>query len=288
MNAPAKALPALERAEGELVIRAHNKGFGNALAHLLQDGCLKARFPKMHDDGPKRGVLINTSGGIADGDILSTKIVVAENTSLALTTQAAERFYRARDLSRPAIIRTELAVADAGTLCWMPQETIAFDGSAAHRRFELNVAKGGQFIGGEMLVLGRTAMEEEVRRCNLFDRWRISYADTLVYADGLRLSGTLDKKAQGKAQLDDAIAIATLFVVGEDLGALQSSIRSILEDQTDIIVGATVREPVLICRCASKDSKALIALISSIISCAEQALTGETRASRAILPRWIF
>lgn len=288
MNAPAKNLVALERSTGELVIRAHNKGHGNALAHLMQDGCLKARFPKMHDDGPKRGVLINTSGGIADGDVLTTRITVENSTRLALTTQAAERFYRARHLARPAQIQTQLNVGRDAILYWLPQETIAFDGSAAHRGFDLNIAKGGTFIGGEMMVLGRTAMKEKVTHCNLFDRWRIRYADKLVYADGMKLPGNLNETSRSQAQLADMVAYASMFFIGNNLKELQDPIRTLFEDQPSVIAGASIRDPVLMCRLAATDSKKLIALICKIITQAEQTMTGNRRVSDAVLPRWIF
>lgn len=288
MNAPVKNLAALERSTGELVIRAHNKGHGNALAHLMQDGCLKARFPKMHDHGPKRGVLINTSGGIADGDVLSTRIEVGKSAKFALTTQAAERFYRARQLNRPAQIQTHLSVEEDATLYWLPQETIAFDGSAAHRRFDLDIAEGGTFIGGEMMVLGRTAMKEEVTHCNLFDSWRVRYADKLVYADSMKLSGKLENTSRSPSQLADMVAYASMFFVAEDLGHLQDNLRELFENTPTVVAGSSVRKPVLLCRFAATDSKKLIALLSKVITCAEQTVFGNQRVSNAILPRWIF
>lgn len=288
MNAPVKNLAALERSSGELVICTHNKGHGNALAHLMQDGCLKARFPKMHDDGPKRGVLINTSGGIADGDVLTTRIEVRKSAKLALTSQAAERFYRARQLNRPAQIRTHLSVEEDATLFWLPQETIAFNGSAAHRRFDLNIAEGGTFIGGETMVLGRTAMKEEVTHCNLFDSWRIQYANKLIYADGMKLAGKLENTGRSPSQLADMVAYASMFFVSENLDQLQANLRDVIENEPTVVAGTSMRRPVLLCRFAATDSKKLIALLSKVITRAEQTVTGSQRVSDAILPRWIF
>lgn len=288
MNAPAKNLTALERSTGELVIRAQNTGHGNALAHLLQDGCLKARFPRMHDDGPKRGVLINTSGGIADGDILTTRVMVGQSTQLALTTQAAERFYRPRQLNRPAQIHTQLSVEKGATLYWLPQETIAFNGSAAHRSFDLDIAEGATFIGGEMMVLGRTAMKETVARCNLFDRWRIRHGGRLVYADGMKLLGTIDETSRSQAQLAGNVAYASMFFIGGDLKDVQASVRTIIDNQSSVVAGTSIREPVLLCRLAATDSKKLTALICKIIAAAEQTMTESQRVSGTVLPRWIF
>lgn len=287
MNAPIKPAPQLERAEGKLEISVQNKGHGNTLKHLMQDGCLKARFPAMHTDGPKRGVLINTTGGIADGDCLQTLLKVEDTAAIALTTQAAERIYRARQMNNPAQMDTCFNVGSDAHFFWFPQETILFDGSAATRKFTLDMAKNASFLGGEMVVLGRTAMQEKVTSCNLFDSWRIRVDDKLVFADGFRLEGPLES-IRGPAQLAEAIAYATVFVVGPKAKASQEAIREILAGQSEIMAGCSLREPVLICRFAATESKKLITLLCSIFIEVETRITGSSLAAQAILPRWIY
>lgn len=287
MNAPTIPAPSLERAEGRLEISVHNKGHGNALAHLMQDGCLKARFPAMHTGGPKRGVLINTTGGIADGDCLHTSLEVAENAALALTTQAAERIYRARQMNNPAQINTNFTIGENAQFFWLPQETILFEGCSVRRQFTLEMAKGASFLGGEMVVLGRTAMKEQITTCNLFDNWRIHIGGKLVFADGFRLEGQIGD-ARVPAQLAGAIAYATIFIIGADMQAAQDVVREILEEQNNIVAGCSLRGPVLICRFAATESKKLTALLSVIYTAAETTITGSSLATQAILPRWIY
>lgn len=278
----------LQRANGRLIVRTQNKGNGHALAHLMQEGCLKARFPKMHHGGPKRGVLINTTGGVADGDRLATFVDVGENSELALTTQAAERIYRARNVTQPADMMTCLSVARGASLYWLPQETIVFEGAGAHRRYDVNVAKGACFLGGELLVLGRTAMPERVVSCNLFDRWRIRVGDTLAFADGFRLCGRLDEHSRSAAQLGDNVAYANLFYVGAKIAEVHKAVREVLANQTAIIAGCSRRNEVLICRFASTSSRALNSQFGKVITAADEAINGTKHLTQAILPRWIF
>lgn len=254
----------------------------------MQDGCLKARFPKMHLSGPKRGVLINTTGGIADGDKLSTIVDVGEGSELALTTQAAERIYRARNDTEPADIRTNLSIDRDASLYWLPQETILFEGAAAHRRYDVNIAEGASFLGGELLVLGRTAMPERVATCDLFDRWRIRIDDKLVFADGFRLSGNLDEQGRSASQLGNTVAYATLFYMGPKIAEVQTAVRDVLADQTMSTAGCSRRGGVLICRFAASNTRALNNLVGEVITQADEVMNGSKHLTQAILPRWIF
>ena len=58
-------------------------------------------FPNVDDRRRKEAVLINTSGGVAGGDEIRIEVVAQGNASVAVTTQAAEKVYRALD--RPAV-----------------------------------------------------------------------------------------------------------------------------------------------------------------------------------------
>lgn len=287
MDGAVNSIGALERAKGKLSLSVKRRAGATVLDTFFQDGCLKARFPKMHHPGVKRGVLINTSGGIADGDLLETSVVVADGASLALTSQAAERFYRARNPADPARLITRMTVnADAG-LMWMPQETILFDGVAARRSFDVDIARTGRFMGMEMLVIGRTAMRERVKHCNLFDRWRIRLDDKLIYADGLRLEGLLDRTARGSALLGRSIAVASLFYVGKNAADLADPLRRIFDQNPSVLAGCSVRGDLLITRCAACDSAELRHLIAAALTAADRHMNETTSVTQAILPRWI-
>jgi hypothetical protein len=68
---PASA-PALQRAQGRARIRlSSGGGHSTRLTDLFQEGCLKVRLPRPLAHGEVDAVVINTSGGLTGGDVLS-------------------------------------------------------------------------------------------------------------------------------------------------------------------------------------------------------------------------
>ena len=86
---------AFQGARGALSISAiSEQGQASRLRNLRQEGSYRAIFPR--PSTPKlEAVAINMSGGVTGGDIFSIEITAQENAQVALTTQAAERFYKA-------------------------------------------------------------------------------------------------------------------------------------------------------------------------------------------------
>ena len=66
---------------------------------------------------------MNTAGGIAGGDRLEVAVTALADATVTVTSQAAERVYRA--LTKPALIDTRLKLSESAKLAWLPQETIA-------------------------------------------------------------------------------------------------------------------------------------------------------------------
>ena len=102
----------LQRAFGELAVSLKQRGKCSVLDELRQVGCLKARFPRPDDAAWLHVVTLNTSGGVAGGDVLDTAIAVGAEARATIASQAAERFYRALPGSAASSVRTRIAVAD--------------------------------------------------------------------------------------------------------------------------------------------------------------------------------
>ena len=143
-------------------------------------------FPKIGDGSVKEAVIINSSGGIAGGDRLEIEVVALNNASVAVTTQAAEKIYRALD--RPARIATKLKACGTAKLAWLPQETIVFNQARIRRQTEIDLCSGAELMALEWLVLGRAAHGEEVVGGHISDSWRIKRDGHLIWADGFRVS----------------------------------------------------------------------------------------------------
>jgi urease accessory protein len=225
-------LPAQQRAFGRLHVALERHGDVTALAVLRQEGCLKARHPRPEPGGIAETVLLNTSGGITGGDDLGTDIRAGAGTRLVVTTQAAERLYRATPASAPATIRTSLTVEAEATLEWLPQEMILFDACRADRTLSVDLAPSARFLGVESLLFGRQASGETMRTAWLMDRIRIRQGGALLLHDATRIAGDAAGLLARAGTFGDARAMATIVAVSPEAEAAVPVLRAALGDGT--------------------------------------------------------
>jgi urease accessory protein len=169
--------------------------------------------------------MINCSGGIAGGDRFQIEVIAQDCASVAITTQAAEKVYRALD--RPARIVTQLKVHENAKLAWLPQETIVFDKARIKRHTEVDLCSGAEIIALEWLVLGRTKSGEEVRSGYVLDSWRVRLDDRLVWADGFLVSDEVFAHLHREALLSKWKAIGTMIYFGPSLDPRLEALREI-------------------------------------------------------------
>lgn len=193
------------------------------LSSLYQQGSAKVRFPRNYQD-QLEAVFINTAGGLTGGDQLNWKVRLHPNASVAITTQACEKAYKAS--SGVANVTTNMQLDASSTLHWLPQETILFDESALSRRFDVELDKTATLLALESVQLGRGAMGEVIDSLSFHDRWRIKREGRLEFADDLRLIG----EETSSAKLGGNTAFASLaFIAPQDeefLNALASRLRA--------------------------------------------------------------
>ncbi|MEY8840879.1 urease accessory protein UreD, partial [Cribrihabitans sp. XS_ASV171] len=121
-TAMARTAPCVPRAIGQASLTAAPRAGRSRIAALRQQGSLKLLFPRPEGDG-LQSVLVNTAGGVTAGDRFVLDARAEPGAALTLTTQAAERAYRAQG-PEPGRIDTRLGVAPGASLAWLPQETI--------------------------------------------------------------------------------------------------------------------------------------------------------------------
>lgn len=247
-------LTRLQRSVGEARVVFKRTGERTALDQLHQSGCCKLRFPRPEPGANPEAVLINTAGGLTDGDEIITLARWREDTCATLTTQAAERIYKSR--GQPAHINNTLIVERGATAFWLPQETILFERGSFLRRLDASLDRGATLLACESLVFGRTAMGEHVENANILDTWRIRIDGKLIFADGLRLNGNvgeiLDKPALGIGSR----AVTSVLFVREDIGELLQPVRDALSG-FDSISGCSVMGPVMVVRMLATDGNIL-------------------------------
>jgi urease accessory protein len=215
LAAESRRIFAANRAVGRLALTVAHDGRRSRRTRVYEDGPLRARFP---NGNALEAVIINTAGGIAGGDHFGFEIDVGEGAALTATTAAAEKVYRAIDA--PARIDVRLSVAPAGTLIWLPQETILFQGARLRRSVEIDLAAEASLLFVEAVVFGRTAMGETVRDGELFDRWRVRRCGELIFADAIRLDDAIGATLARAAVAARHCAMATVLAIPANAGVL--------------------------------------------------------------------
>lgn len=215
----------MQRAEGSARILVSGSHRGTSILDVFERSPLRVMFPRVGAE-VEEAVLVNTAGGIAGGDKLGYEVTALTDASITVTTQAAEKIYRA--LSQPARVNTNLRVGRAARLAWLPQETILFNGGRLSRKMEIDVSSGGEVLALEWLVLGRALNGEEVICGHITDSWRVRKDGRLVWADGFRITDSGFPSIRRSALLGNCIAVATMIYCGPHLKLRLSLFRKIL------------------------------------------------------------
>lgn len=269
-----KEIPRLERAEGVARVAFALRHIGEReetrLADLFQDGSAKVRLPKVYDGSGPAAVFLNSAGGVTGGDHLSFAAHFGAGTTATVTTQAAERIYRRSDgVGR---LDNRLVVEAGAKARWLPQETIVFDGAGLRRRLDVDLIGDARLIAVESIVLGRTAMGEEVTAVDLADRWCVRRDGRLVYADALRLSGDSRAILSGGATGRGARAFASVLVAAPEAASQLDRARELIAElaQDGIEAGASAFDGLMSIRCLALDGRRLRAIVEPLI----ETLTG--------------
>ena len=236
------------RAQGRAVLSSKERGGKSAIDTLHQSGCLRVLFPR---GGPALdAVLINTSGGITGGDHIAVSAQVGAKSALTITTQAAERAYRAQPYLTGEIT-TEIGVGDNAMLRWLPQELILFEGSRLNRRLDINLAVSAKMLLVEPVIFGRVAMGEILQDIQFRDRISVRRGDDPLYLDGVCLTGDAAAQVARMAVGNAATAMACVVYVAPDAAAHLGAVRAALP-QTG---GASLlAEDLLVVRLLAQDS----------------------------------
>ncbi|WP_371056495.1 urease accessory protein UreD [Rhodosalinus sp. K401] len=218
-----ETLPVQPRAQGALRVSAKAGPGGGRLEALRAQGSLRALFPR-----GARGVevcLVNTAGGLTGGDRVAVEATAGAGATITLSTQAAERAYRAEPGSE-ARLDVRLAAGPGARLSWLPQETILYDGAALARRLHVDLAGDARLLLVESLVFGRAAMGERLRELRFRDRIEIRRDGRLAWLDAVRLEGCAAELLARPGVAAGAGAMAALVYAGPDAAAQLGPLRA--------------------------------------------------------------
>ena len=228
--APRKANSAsdkdLQRDNGCCRIVLSGSENGTRIEDVFEASPIRVMFPRVGGSAVEEAVIINTGGGVAGGDRLECSVTALPDGAVAVTSQAAEKVYRALD--EPAQITTTLRAREYAKLAWLPQETIIFNGARLQRKTEINLSSGSELLALEWLVLGRAAHSEVVVGGSITEGWRVKKDGRLIWADSFRVTDEMFAQLGRKALLANCTAIATLIYFGTDLDRRLEFLREVL------------------------------------------------------------
>ena len=250
-SVPDVAVSAQPRARGALRLSSKTRGRASVLDGLRQSGATKALFPQGR--ASLEAIVINTAGGITGGDRFRIDAGAGAGSHLTLTTQAAERAYRAQP-GETGRVSTRLSVAEGARIDWLPQELILFEGATLERRLEVDLAPDARLLLVEPVIFGRRAMGERLHDLRFNDRIAVNRDGKPIYRDGLQLSGDLVHTTARPATGGGAGAMACLVYVASDAEAHLAPIRAALPETGGAsLIGADI----LVLRLLAPDGFAL-------------------------------
>jgi urease accessory protein len=268
-----------QRADGAVILTIDGGSGVSRLRDLYQRAPCRVLFPEVEPGEPLQAVLLTTTGGLTGGDRTHVEFNVRAGARATLTTQAAEKLYRA--LPGAAAVECVVSLtAGAGAWAeWLAQETILFNGARLRRSFSADLAPGSRMLAIESVVFGRKAMGEELRVGLLHDSWRIRRAGRLVWADAMRLDGDIAQQRRAPFAFGTAVACSTLLYAASDAATLLEPVRALLDGGDGY--GVTLLEDLLIVRLLDADAARLRSRVISVAGLIRHTAAGVSRT----LPR---
>ncbi len=232
------------------------------LDRLHQSGPLRLRVIGAEPDRATTAILLNTGGGVAGGDTHRIEIAARSGTALTLSSQGAERVYRADPDDPPARITNRITIADGASVAYLPQETILFDRAALHRRLRIEVSGSARYLGVESLIFGRAAMGETVRTLDVADTIELHRDSRLIFRDSLRPPPDF-ATSRHRALFAAATAIATILLAAPDAARHLDAVRAALGDSQ---AGASTWNGLLLIRIMAQTGAALREIVLRVMS----------------------
>jgi len=201
------AEPLVRSWKARLELGFTREGERTVLSRKLHDGPLVVQKP-LYPEGSAvcHAIVVHPPGGIAGGDELELTSSVAQGAAALLTTPGATKWYRT---AGPQASQ-RIAFDAQGTLEWLPQETIVFDGALAQSALEVDLATDASLVGWEIVCLGRAGSGERFRRGSYRFSTQVRRAGRPLWLERGRIDGD-SAILQSPAGLSGHSVFGTLF-----------------------------------------------------------------------------
>jgi urease accessory protein len=229
-------------------------------------------------DGDPAGMLTlylqSCSGGIYEGDRLSTFVQIGEGAAAHVTTQAATIAYGMRELGAQHYTLLEASV---GSLFeYIPDPIILFPGARLDARLYVRAEPGSRVVAGEAFLL-----HDPLARARPFaalaSLLQVEELRTgpMLFRDRIDITGE-DWLARNPGVTGTAAGMATMIMLGSHMDAILEPLRARLEAVWGIWAGASLLPDGVgaVCRILAQDSRGLRAGISAAWHAARMHWTG--------------
>ncbi|PHV51505.1 urease accessory protein [Janthinobacterium sp. BJB301] len=249
------------------------------LVERTHSGPLRVQKP-LYPEGDRvcHAIIIHPPGGVVGGDQLAVDATVGEGAHALLTSPGAAKWYRANGhVSGQHIM---LRAASGAAIEWLPQESIFFDQACVRLRHEVELAADANYIGCDIVCLGRSASGEIFNTGSISQQVRIRRGGKLLWWEQgvLAAGGALMASPLG---LGGHTVCATLIAIGTSVSpAVLAAVREIAVPD-GAAFGATHMKSLVAVRLLCGDSEAA----RRIMLAAWQLLRPAMLGRGAVVPR---
>jgi urease accessory protein len=256
-------------------------GAQTVVARRRHSGPLLIQRPFLERDGGCQVYLIHPPGGVVGGDELTLELSLGSRARTLVTTPAATKLYASK--SAVSRLSQRCRVAPEAVLELLPQETILYDGARAHATTCVQLEAGSQFLGWEVLCLGRDAVGfsagEFVQQWQLEREGRVLWAERSLLEGGSRLLHARWGLA-GRRVLGTLVSSGAENVSLDDLRGAAERLAAALGPVDDWLSVTRLGE-VLVCRYLGYSAETAKRFFSALWALLRPALSGRT----AVPPR---
>jgi urease accessory protein len=252
-------------------------GARTVLARRRHEGPLVVQRAFHEPDGSCQVYVVHPPGGVVGGDTLALELSLRDHSRTLVTTPAATKLY-ASPAARSTLTQT-CQVADGAILELLPQETILYAGARAASTTLVRLGERSQFVGWEVLSLGRDAAG--FSSGSFVQRWRLERLGRLLWAERALLEGggPLLSSSWG---LGGRRVLGTLVGTGAErlaIDQLRATAEPLGTDQDWF--SATLLGEVLVCRYLGYSAETAKRIFSAAWAALRQTVSGRD----AIQPR---
>jgi urease accessory protein len=224
-----------------------------ALAQRTHIGPLAVQKP-FYPEGPAvcHTLILHPPGGIVGNDTLDIEVKLKEGSQVLVTMPGAGKWYRSQGAA--ATQRLSIDVGPDAMLEWLPPETILFNGAAAKLRTVIELAAGGDYLGWDILCLGRTASGEKFDAGEIHQSTDISIAGAPIWGERCRLRGG-SPLLESPVGLAGAPVSAVMLAAGKSIPAeLLAQCRAV-KPETRARTGISAMPNILVARYVGDSSE---------------------------------